>query len=143
MAGTYVASGSAVGIAIATGDRTVFGRVRSCSVGLSYFCANKVADCETDQCTKERPDTAPERDAVFCRLDCWHYAGHDCGCHHHLVSLASHIVRPIAPCAEHLVKGGLVTTSSPELDYCSCPDRGLRQCRSRVYSRRPPYRSHC
>jgi hypothetical protein len=41
MAGTYVASGSAVGITVATGDRTVFGRVRSGSVGLSYSCANE------------------------------------------------------------------------------------------------------
>jgi sodium/potassium-transporting ATPase subunit alpha len=29
MAGTYVAAGSSIGIVIATGDRTVFGRVRT------------------------------------------------------------------------------------------------------------------
>jgi hypothetical protein len=103
----------------------------------------KFADCETDQCAEDRSDNAPERDAVFRCFDCWHYAGHDCGSRHHLVSLTSHMVCPIAPCAEHLVKGGLATESSPDLDYCSCPDRGLRQCRSCVYSRRPPDRSHC
>jgi hypothetical protein len=103
----------------------------------------KFVDCETDQCAEERSDNAPERDAVFRRLDCWHYAGHDCGCHHHLVGLTSHMVCPIAPCAEHVVKGSLATKSSSELDHCSCPDRGMRQCRSCVYSRRSPYRSHC
>src|SRR5436305_13210961 len=103
----------------------------------------KFADYETDQCTEERSDTAPERDAVFRRFDCWHYAGHDCGCHHHAVSVTSYMVCPIAPCAEHSVKGGLVAKSSPELDYCSYLPRRLRQCRRCVYSRRSPYRSHC
>jgi hypothetical protein len=53
-----------------------------------------LVDCETDQYTEERFDNAPERDAVFRRLNCWHYASHDCGCHHYLVSLTSHTDLP-------------------------------------------------
>jgi hypothetical protein len=83
----------------------------------------KLTDREIDQCTKGRSHTPSERDIIFCRLDCWHHAGHDRGRNHHLVSLSARAMYLIASRADHIVKGGLATKKPSKLDQRSYLDR--------------------
>lgn len=59
----------------------------------------KLTDCQVDQCAKGWPDATSKRDPLFCGINRFHHAGHDCGRDYHLVSASGHLIYPIAPCA--------------------------------------------
>lgn len=86
LAGTHCVSGTALGVVVSTGDRTVFGRVSSNQRNFIDVALTSHTDCETHQRPKTRHDSSAKGDLLLCYHHRFYHGGHGLDCHHCLVS---------------------------------------------------------